>query len=291
MALVENLAVAVLNGLMWGTIIALMALGLNLIYGLLEIVNLTHGSLFMLGAFLAWMVIGATGSFLLALVVAAAVIGLIGIGIERVVLRPVEDDIPVTLVVTFGLILVFQQLARLFFGPVVRVVPAPIPGSIHVAGISYPVYRIAIAGVSVLLLVATYLFLKRTRVGMWMRGVRQDREMAASLGIPTPKVYMFTFGLGSAFAAIAGVLLAPIMNVHNLMGLEVIGIAFIVIIVGSLGSLRGMLVASLVYALFENIGSVFVEPLEARVAVLLLMILFVIVYPAGLESAFEEVSA
>jgi len=289
MVLIENFAVSILNGLMWGAIIGLMALGLNLIYGLLEIVNLTHGSLFMLGAFLAWATIGATGSFLLALVVAAAAMCLLGVGIERVVLRPVEDDIPITLVVTFGLILVLQQVARLTFGPVVRVVGTPIPGSIRFAGITYPTYRIVVAVLSVMLIVATYLFLEHTRVGMWMRGVRQDREMAASLGVPTKKVYMLTFGIGSAFAAIAGVLLAPIINVHNLMGLDIIGIAFIVIIVGGLGSLRGMLLASLVYALVENIGSIFIGTLEARIFVLAVMIAFVLAYPDGLENALKEV--
>ncbi|WP_379796896.1 branched-chain amino acid ABC transporter permease [Haloplanus sp. GCM10025708] len=239
MALASDVAVAVLNGVTWGLIVALIALGLNLIFGLLEIVNMAHGSLYMLGAVIGWFVIDATGSFFVALFLAPLAVGMIGVAIERGVLRPIEDDVSITLIATFGLLLIFQQLALMSFGPGTRSVAAPISGTVSFAGVSYSTYRLSVAVVAVALMAGLYLFLFRTRYGTWMRGVRQNREVASALGVPTSKVYAFTFGLGSLLAALAGVLLAPIVSVHHLMGLDVLAVAFIVVIVGGLGSLRG----------------------------------------------------
>ena len=288
MALESDLAIALLNGLTWGITVALIALGLTLIFGLLEIVNLAHGSLYMLGAVTGWFVIDTTGSFFLALLVAPIVVGVIGVVVERFVLRPIEEDIGITLIATFGFLLIFQQLALMTFGPGVRSVEAPITARITFAGLTYSAYRIVIAIVAIGLMVGLYLFLNRTRTGMWMRGVRQDREMARALGVPISRVYMLTFGLGAAFAALAGVLLAPIVSVSHLMGLDVLAIAFIVVIVGGLGSLQGVLVAALIYAMLENIGALFVAPIEARILTLTVMIAFVLVRPDGI---FREVRA
>jgi branched-chain amino acid transport system permease protein len=281
----EQILIAVLNGITWGLIIALIALGLNLIFGLLEVVNLAHGSLYMLGAVGGWFVIGATGSFLVAAVVAPLAVGFLGMVIERVALRPIEEDIPTTLIATFALLIVLDQIGLLVFGPGTRSVSAPIQGSVTLAGITYPLYRLSVAVVSLGLMGALYLFLHRTRYGMWMRGVRQDLEMASALGIPRSQVYVVTFGLGAGLAALAGVLLSPIVGVNHLMGLDILAVAFIVVIVGGLGSLKGVLVASLVYALVENIGTLYITTVDARVLTLSLMIAFVIVRPDGL---FEE---
>lgn len=286
MALESDLAIALLNGLTWGITVALIALGLTLIFGLLEIVNLAHGSLYMLGAVTGWFVIDATGSFFLALLLAPIVVGVAGVVVERVVLRPIEDDIGITLIATFGFLLIFQQIALLTFGPGTRSIEAPITARLTFAGLSYSAYRIVIAVVALALMAGLYLFLTRTRTGMWMRGVRQDRETASALGVPTSRVYMLTFGFGSAFAALAGVLLAPIVSVNHLMGLDVLAIAFIVVIVGGLGSLQGVLVAALIFALLENIGAVFMAPVEARILTLAVMIAFVLVRPEGI---FREV--
>jgi len=277
-----SLAVALLNGLTWGLAVALIALGLNLIFGLLEVVNMSHGALYMLGAVVAWTVVAATGSFLLALVVAPLAVGALGVVVERGVLRPVEDDITTSLIATFGLMLVFQHAALLTFGAGTRAVPAPIEATVSLAGVSYSAYRLVLAGVSLLLVGLLSLFLRRTRHGLWMRGVRQDRETAAAMGVPTSRVYMLTFGLGAALAALAGTLLVPIVSANHLMGLDVLAVAFIVVIVGGLGSMRGVLVASLVYALLENVASVAIPPVEARVLTLLVLVGFVLVRPEGL---------
>lgn len=282
MTLESDLAVALLNGVTWGLIIALIALGLNLIYGLLEIVNLAHGSLYMLGAVIGWFTIDATGSFFVALMIAPLAVGMIGMTIERGILRPIEDDLTITLIATFGLLLILDQLALMTFGPGTRSVGAPIAGTVSFVGISYSLYRLAVGGVSIALMVCLYLFLFRTRYGTWMRGVRQDRDTASALGIPTSKVYIFTFGLGAFLAALAGVLLAPIVSVGHLMGLDVLAVAFMVVIVGGLGSLRGVLVASLIYAVVENVTTIFMSPVEARILTFSLMIAFVLVRPDGI---------
>lgn len=282
MALVNDITVAVLNGITWGLIIALIALGLNLIFGLLEIVNMAHGTLYMLGAVIGWFVISATGSFFLALVLAPVAVGVIGMVIERGVLRPIEDDMSITLIATFGLLLIFQQLALMTFGPGTRSIQAPITGTVSFSGISYSTYRLSVAVIALALMGALYLFLFRMRYGTWMRGVQQDRDTASALGVPTSKVYVFTFGLGSLLAALAGVLLAPIVSVNHLMGLDILAVAFIVVIVGGLGSLRGVLVASLIYALVENVSTIFMTPVEARILTLTLMIAFVLVRPNGI---------
>lgn len=277
-----DLAVALLNGLTWGLAVALIALGLNLIFGLLEVVNMSHGALYMLGAVGAWAVVSATGSFALAIVVAPLAVGALGVALERGVLRSVEDDVTTSLIATFGLMLVLQHAALLTFGAGTRAVPAPIEGTVSLAGTSYSAYRLALAGASLVLVGLLYLFLQRTRHGLWMRGVRQDRETAAAMGVPTSRVYMLTFGLGAALAALAGVLLVPIVSANHLMGLDVLAVAFTVVIVGGLGSMRGVLVASLLYALLENLATVVVPPVEARVLTLLVLIGFVLVRPEGI---------
>ncbi|WP_276259570.1 branched-chain amino acid ABC transporter permease [Haloglomus litoreum] len=281
MALVENLAVSLLNGIVWGTIIALIALGLNLIFGLLEIINLTHGSFYMLGAVGGYFVIDATGSFWLALFAAPLVVGFVGVAMERTVLQPIAEDIPLTVIATFGMILVFQHLALVMFGSGVRTLESPIKASIDLGVASYSLYRLSIAVVAVVFIVLLHLFLTRTRPGLWMRGVRQDREMADALGVPTDRVYMLTFGLGTFLAAMAGVLLAPVAGVSHLMGIEILAVAFIVVIVGGLGSFRGVLVASLLFALVENLGSAFIPATEARIFTLVLMAGIVLVKPEG----------
>lgn len=282
MAIGSDLAVGVLNGVTWGLTIALIALGLFLILGLLEVVNIAHGSLYMLGAVTGWFVVDATGSFLLAVILAPLAVAVVGVAVERGILRPIEEDVPITLIATFGLMLVFQHAALLWFGPGTRPIAAPMAARLSVGGISYSAYRLGIAIVALWLVVGVTLFLRRTRHGLWMRGVRQDRETARAMGVPVSRVYMLTFGLGAGLAALAGVLIAPIVSVNHLMGLDVLAIAFIVVIVGGLGSMRGVLAASFAFALLENVGSVFISPVEARLAALVLMIAAVVVRPEGL---------
>ncbi len=278
----SNLAVAVLNGVVWGLIMALIALGLNLIFGLLHIINMAHGALYMLGAVFSWYVIEWTGNYWLALVIAPVGVGLVGLALERGLLRTIEDQPLVTIICTFGIMLVLQQLVLTYFGGTARRIALPIPGRIPLFDLQYPVMRIVIAAISVAVMGALWLFLNRTRYGLWMRAVVQDREMAIALGIPVHKVYMWTFVLGSVLAAFSGVLAAPIVSVDFMMGREILIMAFIIVIVGGMGSLLGSVVTAVVISLIHGVGSIFVVPSTATVFSLGFMILVLLVRPQGL---------
>lgn len=282
MSLEAQLVLFGLNGLVWGLIIALIALGLSLVFGLIEIINIAHGDLFMLGAVLGWYVIQWTGNFWLALAIVPLVVGLLGIVIERGVLRPIEHKPIITILATFGLSLIFQQSVLATFGGAPQRIEEPIRGAIPLVGTFYPIYRIFVAACSVLALGGLWLFLYKTRYGMWMRAVRQDREMASALGIPSQQVYMMTFGLGAALAALGGVLAAPVTSLEFQMGLDVLPTAFIVVIIGGLGSLQGTLVAAILLGLLEGLANAFVTPTTARIFSLVFMAVVLLVRPQGI---------
>ncbi|MCL5966834.1 MAG: branched-chain amino acid ABC transporter permease [Deltaproteobacteria bacterium] len=280
--MLSNVAVAVLNGIVWGLIMALIALGLNLIFGLLHIINMAHGALYMLGAVAAWYVIESTGSFWLALAVAPLIVAVIGLVLERGLLRTIEDKPLVTIICTFGIMLIVQQLVLMIFGGTSRRITVPIAAGIPLFDLRYPVMRIVIAAISAALMGGLWLFLNRTRYGLWMRGVVQDREMAVALGIPVNKVYMWTFVLGSFLAAFSGVLAAPIVSVDFMMGREILILAFIIVIVGGMGNLWGSVVTAIMISLIQGVGSIFVVPSMATVFALGFMILVLLVRPQGL---------
>jgi branched-chain amino acid transport system permease protein len=282
MSLEAQLLLFGLNGLVWGLIIALIALGLSLVFGLIEIINIAHGDLFMLGAVLGWYVIQATGSFWLALAITPAVVGAFGILIERGVLRPIEHKPIITILATFGLSLILQQSVLATFGGAPQRIEEPIRGVIPLLGTFYPVYRLFVATCALGALGLLWLFLYRTRYGMWMRAVRQDREMAVALGIPSQQVYMLTFGLGAALAAFGGVLAAPVTSLEFQMGLDVLPTAFIVVIIGGLGSLLGTAVASVLLGVLEGLANAFVTPTTARIFSLVIMAVVLLVRPQGL---------
>ena len=278
----SNLAVAVLNGIVWGMIMALIALGLNLIFGLLHIINMAHGALYMLGAVFSWYVIELTGNYWLALIVAPLGVGLVGLALERGILRTIEDQPVVTIICTFGIMLVLQQLVLTYFGGTACRIALPIPWRFPLFDLQYPVMRIVIAAISAAMMGTLWLFLNRTRYGLWMRAVVQDREMAVALGIPVHKVYMWTFVLGSVLAAFSGVLAAPIVCVDFMMGREILIMAFIIVIVGGMGNLWGSVVTAVMISLIHGVGSIFVVPSTATVFSLGFMILVLLVRPQGL---------
>lgn len=271
-----------INGIVWGLIIALIALGLTLIFGLLDVINVAHGSLYMLGAVFGWYLERALGSFWLALVLAPVLVGLIGLGIERGVLRPIEAKPALTIIATFGLMLIFQQAMLATFGGAPQRMREPVRFDLSLLGRGYPGYRLVVAAFSVAALLGLWLFLHKTRLGLWVRAVRQDREMALALGIPLSRVYMLTFGLGSLLAAMGGVLAAPIVAVEFRMGLDILVTAFIVVLIGGLGSLAGSVVAAILIGEIEGIASAFVSPTTARIFPLLFMVLILLLRPQGL---------
>jgi branched-chain amino acid transport system permease protein len=268
---ISNLAVAVLNGVIWGMIMALIALGLNMIFGLLHIINMAHGVLYMLGAVAAWYFIDLTGNFWIALILAPVVVGVIGMAIERGLLRTIEDQ-PMAV----------QHLVFMTFGGTPRRINIPIEGRFQLFELQYPLMRVVIAAISIGVMIALWFLLNKTKYGLWMRAVVQDREMAVAIGIPVNRVYMWTFVLGSALAAFSGVLAAPIVYVDFMMGREILIMAFIIVIVGGMGNLEGSVLAAIIISLIQGVGSLFVPPAMATVFSLAFMIIVLLFRPQGL---------
>jgi len=279
---ISNLTIAILNAVVWGLIMALIALGLNMIFGLLHIINMAHGALFMLGAVVAWYLIELTGSFWIALVIAPICVGVVGILIERGLLRTIEDKPITTIICTFGVMLAVQQLVLMIFGGSPRRITLPVAYRFPIFDLQYPLMRIVIALVSIGVMIGLWIFLRKTKYGLWMRAVVQDREMAVGLGIPVNKVYMWTFVLGSALAAFSGVLAAPIVSVEFMMGREVLIMAFIIVIVGGMGNLEGSVIAAIMISMIQGIGALFVPPAIATVFALAFMIIVLLIKPQGL---------
>ncbi len=280
--MLANVTVAVLNGVIWGLIMALIALGLNMIFGLLHIINMAHGVLYMLGAVVAWYIIELTGNFWIALILAPLVVGVIGMIIERGLLFTIEDKPITTIICTFGIMLAVQHLVFMTFGGTPRRINIPITYRFQLFELQYPLMRIVIAAISVGVMIALWFLLHKTKYGLWMRAVVQDREMALALGIPVNRVYMWTFVLGSALAAFSGVLAAPIVYVDFMMGREILIMAFIIVIVGGMGNLEGSVIAAIIISLIQGIGSLYVPPAMATVFSLAFMVIVLLIRPQGL---------
>lgn len=282
MEILSLLALGALNGLVWGLILALIALGLTLVFGLLDIINISHGELYMVGAVVGWFVLQYTGNFWLALLLAPLLTCLLGLAVERGVLRPLEGQPIMTIIATFGLSMVFQQSALWAFGGAPQRISPPLDLELTIFGFGYSGYRLFVALCSILSIALLWTFLYRSKYGMWTRAVRQDREMALALGIPIERVYMLTFGLGAALAALGGVLAAPITAVEFRMGVDILPAAFIVVIIGGLGSLEGSLLAAILIGELEGLSSVFVTPTTARIFSLVFMSAVLLLRPEGL---------
>jgi branched-chain amino acid transport system permease protein len=287
MAFGPHLLLAALEGLVTSAVLALMALGLSLVFGVMRVVNVAHGEFFMLGAVLAWwassLVTGHPAlGFLLALVISPLVVGAIALLAERLVLRRLDYNPEATIVATIGLLYIIQQLALTFYGPDARPVQAPFSYRVLFPWFGYSGYKLSIIAVSALLLTATWFVLTRTRLGLVMRATQYDREIAQAFGIPVGKVYAGVFALGAMLAALAAVLIVPISQAHYLMGLDPLLLSFIVVIIGGLGSLRGTVVAAVLIGLSDGIISAFFQPTLAKIIATLLVALVLVFRPTGL---------
>jgi len=278
----SELTFHLINGFVWGSIIALVALGLSLVFGLAEIMNLAHGELYMLGAVASIFIISWINSFWLAIIVVPLFIGVLGLIIERFILRRIEKDPPATLIATFGLSMIIQYLILWWFGGAPRRVSDPIGFTFSLGESYYPLYRIFVAIISVIFFIGFNFFISRTRYGLWIRGVGQDPELAASLGVPISKIYWITFGFGSALAAIAGVMMAPIVAVEFKMGSDIIVLAFMASIIGGLGNIKGTFLASLFVGVLESLLALPFSPTFARVGVLVVVCATLVFRPEGL---------
>jgi len=245
---------------------------------------MAHGDIYMAGAVLSFYVLQWFGNFWLALIIVPVAIGLISIPIERFVLRPFEGRPAVTMIATVGIAFIIQQGVLGIYGGTPNKMPDPWPVYVNLLGVGYPGYRIMIACISVLIITALWLFLYKTSYGILIRATIQDKEMASAIGINDNRILMATFALGGVLAALGGVLAAPINQVFYLMGNDVILLCFIVVIVGGLGSLKGTLIASLTLCTLEAGMTMVLKPIEARVAIFIVMILVLVFRPKGLFS-------
>ena len=281
--LVQQILMQALNGLVWGMIIALVAYGLSLIFGIMDVVNFAHGEFYMVGAYVGWFAIKYTHNFWLGLLVALAFVALLGIVVEVLTLRPIRGRDPLyTLMAMFGLSIFSQQAILALFGPLAKEVKEPLTTKIPFFAFEYPLYRLIVVGIAFAILVFFWLFLQRTKYGIWVRATMQDNMMASAMGIPVKLVYTLTFALGTGLAAMSGVLVAPIFSVYQTMGLSLIVSAFIVVVIGGLGSLHGSVVAAILVGELQTLSSVWISPTYAKVFSFLALIFVLLFRPQGL---------
>ena len=277
--------IQLLNGVQYGLLLFLIASGLTLIFGIMGVINLAHGSFYMVGAYLAFSLTGLIGNFWLALPAGVALAVLLGVALEWLLIPHLyRRDHLYQVLLTYGLILVFEELRSMLFGDDVHgvAVPAPLNFSIRLTDtLSYPVYRLAMSGVCLVLAAGMYLLISRTRVGMMIRAGSVNREMVQALGIDIGLLYRLVFALGVALAAFAGMLAAPVASVYPGMGNQVLIISFVVIVIGGIGSVRGALAAALLIGLADVFGQV-VFPHIAGMTVYLVMAAVLLWRPRGL---------
>jgi branched-subunit amino acid ABC-type transport system permease component len=285
----DQLLIQTVNGVVTGMILALVASGLTLILGIMDVVNFAHGELFMLGAYVGVLTYAATGNFWLALIAATLVIAALGAMIYLATLRPLLGRDPLTTILaTFGVSLVLQNYALWQFGPVARKMPEPFAGHFTLFYLEYPWYRIVIALLSAAIIGGLWLFLKFGTWGIWIRATTQDRVMAEAMGIPVPLVLMGVFAIGSGMAAASGVLFAPLVGVEHTMGVDWILKAFIVVVIGGMGSLGGSVAAAILISLLEAYAALWVSPAQAVIVSFVALILTLLVRPTGLFAATSK---
>lgn len=256
-----------LNGLQFGVMLFLMAAGLTLIFGVMGLINLAHGSLYMIGAFAAAGVAAATGSFLLALIASLAAAAMVGIIVEMAVIRRLyhRDHLDQVLA-TFALILIFSEGTRWLFGsfPLYLNIPDALSGTVTLpGGIQYSLYRLFIIVVGIAIAAGLFLLISRTRLGMRIRAGEHDREMIAALGVDISKLYTMVFALGAALAGLSGALVGAIQSVQVGMGEPVLILAFVVIVIGGIGSIKGALIGSILVGLTDTLGRIALPSLFA----------------------------
>jgi branched-chain amino acid transport system permease protein len=297
-----------LNGLQFGLLLFLLAAGLTLVFGIMDLVNLAHGSLYMMGAYFAASFVGWTDNFLLGILLALVATLLLGIVLEFVVLRHLygRDHLDHVLA-TFGLILFFNELVRLIWGPAGLSIPLPawLTRPIEILpGVYYPSYRLSIIAVSLAVALFLYLLVMRTRLGMLIRAGASNREMIGALGINIKLLYTIVFGLGAALAGLAGMMQAPILTVQTGMGENILILAFVIIVIGGIGSIRGAFMAAIFVGLIDTLGRAFLPdllrlmlsstaastaaPALSSMLIYLLMAIVLVVRPEGLFPAAKR---
>ena len=247
-----------LNGIQFGVFLFLIAAGLTLVFGIMNLVNLAHGALYMMGAYVGATIFASTGSFTLAIILSVPAMMLFGVLVEVIALRTLyERDHMDQVLATFGLILFFNELVRIVWGPESQPMPIPEALSGHIeiiTGAPYPVFRIVIIGVGLAVAAGLFLLISKTRIGMLIRAGASNRPMAGALGVNIQMLYTLVFGLGAVLAGLSGVMAGPLLAVEPGMGEDMLILSFVVIVIGGIGSIRGALVASVIIGIVETVG-------------------------------------
>jgi branched-chain amino acid transport system permease protein len=278
------LAAQVFTGLVLGMIFVLLAIGLSLIFGLLTVVNFAHGSLYMLGAYFGVFVYGVTKNFWLSLIIAPLMVGTVGLLIERFLIRRLYGRSPDDpLLLTFGLSLIIVEGVRIIWGKIGLTIDPPkaLGTAVNLGFMNFPAYRLFVIAVTVAVLVAIWLFLERTNVGLIIRAGSRDPLMVRALGIDLSRIWLLVFGIGTGLAGLAGILAGPMRGVYAEMGVTMVIESFVVIVVGGMGSLVGAVVAGLLMGQVVGLTTYF-APALAEIMVFIAMAVVLLVRPSGL---------
>lgn len=278
---------AVMEGLVAAAVLALTAVGLSLVFGVMRVVNVAHGEFFMLGAVSAWFVTHwlpgpPVVGFALALILCPALVAAVAAAADLAVLKRLNYQPQATIVATIGLLYILQQAALSLYGPEARPVAAPFTFNIQFPWFGYSGYKLAVVVAAGVILTGVWLVMTRSRAGLVMRATQIDRDTAQAFGINVDRVYAGVFAFGAALAAVAAVLIVPIQQAHYLMGGDPLLMSFIVVIIGGLGSLRGTVVAALLIGLSDGVISMFFSPTLAKILATLLVALVLVFRPQGL---------
>lgn len=297
-----NLLLAIIEGSVQAAVLTLIAVGLSLVFGVMRVVNVAHGEFFMLGAVLAWVVSYYVGgasaiAFVMALFLAPLIVGVLAASADILVLKRLNYDPENTIVATIGLLYIIQQVTLITYGPDARPVEAPFNHRFSIPwfeytdqgfamywpwGLGTTSYKLFVIFAAIVIIWLLWMFISRSKAGLIMRATQLDREMAQSFGMPVDRVNAIVFGVGAGLAALGAVLVVPIQQAHYLMGAEPLLLAFIVVIIGGLGSLPGTIVAAIIIGLSDAIISIFFSPTLAKIISTLLVTFVLIFRPQGL---------
>ncbi len=297
-----HLLLASLEGAVTAAILALTAMGLSIVFGVMRVVNVAHGEFYMLGAVFAWFISTTIGTnpaigFVGALIIAPLIVGSLAAAADRLILHRIDYDPERTIVATIGLLYIIQQSALMTFGPDARPVEPPFNSRIELPwfefgdegfamfwpwGLSITSYKVFIIFAAIAILTAIWFLMTRTKFGLVMRATQQDREMSQAFGVPVDKVFAYVFGLGAGLAAVGAVLVVPVQQAHYLMGHDPLLLSFVVVIIGGLGSLPGTVIAAVLIGMSDGIISVFFSPTLAKIIATLVVALVLVFRPQGL---------
>jgi branched-chain amino acid transport system permease protein len=278
------LTAQIFTGLVLGMFFVLLAIGLSLIFGLMTVVNFAHGSLYMLGAYFGFFMLGLTKNFWLSLVVTPLLVGTLGLLIERFLIRRLYGRSPDDpLLLTFGLSLILVEAVRLIWGKIGLTFDPPraLGGALNLGFMTFPAYRLFVIAITVLVLIALWLFLERTNVGLIIRAGSRDPLMVRALGIDLSRIWLLVFGIGTGLAGLAGILAGPMRGVYAEMGVTMVIESFVVVVVGGMGSLVGAVVAGVLMGQVVGITT-FLAPKLAEIMVFVVMAVVLLVRPSGL---------